>query len=125
MGTKTIERELGAIEQFINTDVTLVYMPDLNLCDFQVKGSKKYIVHFVSSLTFGLEFATIQMGNNVFNIVNNQQTQCYLFEDAQLRQIEMNAQGAEMTASGSTRSPAGTATPCTGPIIIPPTKSTG
>ena len=116
--------KLDVTELFIDKDLTLVYMPDLNLCDFHVKSDKRYLVHFLNPLAFGMEFATIRKGNNVFNLAANEKTECYLFEEAQLKEIvsrsEPSAAVPMMVYKGPETS---TPTPCTGPIIIPPTKS--
>jgi hypothetical protein len=117
------KRELHVTEVFINEDVTLAYMPDLNLCDFYVKGHTRYVVHFLDPRVFGEEFATIHKGNNLFNVTNSEQTQCYLFDEAQLKNIVKGVEGpqtVEMMPMAATHT--GTVSPCTGPIIIPPGK---
>lgn len=116
------KRELRVTEVFINEDVTLIYMPDLTLCDLHVKGNKGYVVHFVKPGVFGQEFATIWPGNNLFTIkMKNETTDAYFFDDAQLRKIVKEMEGkkpGQKTAMGVV--PTGTVSPCTGPIIIPP-----
>jgi len=117
----TIEqRELQVTETFINQDITLVSMPGLDMCDFYVEGDKGYIVHFLNPDVFGQEFATISKGNNLFTVVNRVETECYLFEGVQLRDIVAGVEGSPMKKSA--RKPSGTVSPCTGPIIIPPNK---
>jgi hypothetical protein len=118
------KRELHVTEVFINTHVTLVYMPDLDLCDFFVRDHTRYVVHFLDPKVFGVEFATLHQGNNLFNVCHNGQTQCYLFDESQMKSIVQHVEGqptAEMMPMALTRT--GTVSPCTGPIIIPPTKA--
>lgn len=124
MNIKTIERrELDVTELFINDDVTLVYMPDLSLCDFHVKGDKYYMVHFLNTNTFGMEFATIKKGNNIFNFVTNEQTECYLFQNTDVSMIvKALEQGGKKGKKALIAAPKASASPCTGPIVIPPTR---
>jgi hypothetical protein len=118
--------ELHVTEVLVNEDVTLVYMPGLNLCDFYVKGNNRYVVHFVDPKVFGQEFATIRQGNNVFNVANSGQTQWFLFEEAQLRNIVKGVEDQQtVRMMSSTAMPPGTVSPCTGPIVIPPRYSGG
>jgi hypothetical protein len=116
------KRELHVTEIFINEDVTLVYMPDVTLCDLHVKGNKRYVVHFLKPDVFGQEFATIWPGNNLFTIkMKNETTDSYFFDDAQLRSVVKRAEGQEPAQMMPLAAlPTGMAAPCTGPIIIPP-----
>jgi hypothetical protein len=117
----TIEkRELHVTEIFINQDVTFVYMPDLNMGDFHVKGDKRYVVHFRNPNVFGKEFAAIGKGNNLFTVANGEQTECCLFDDTQLRNIVAGAEDSHKKSSALKQIE--TVSPCTRPIIIPPTK---
>lgn len=121
----TIEkRKVHGTELKMNEDVTLVHMPDLDMCDLRVEGDKHYIVHFLHPQVFGQEFAAIRKGNNLFAMANHEQTDCYLFDDAQLRNIVAGAEDSHAKKLSGRRQP-GTPSACTGPILIPPTRSGG
>ncbi len=112
------------IEKLIEPNLTLIYMPDLNLCDFHLKAKKSYLVHFMNPIAFGMEFAIIREGNNVFNLVPGETTECYLFEETRLNQIVNNSEGPGVVSMMAYKEQeAGTLKPCTGPIVIPPTKT--
>ena len=102
------KREVHLTEIPINQHVTLVQMPDLVTFDLHVEGDNHYVVHFVNPNAFGQEFATIRKGYNLFTQISHDATQCFLFDDVQLRNIL-----------------AGVAYPRTGPIIIPPKSQSG
>ena len=109
MLTTTLEkREIRLTEMLLNNDVTLVQMPDMVTFDFHVTGENNYFVHFLDPNVFGQEFATLYKGYNLFTVKSNQWTECYLFEEAQLRNVLSKAVYP------------GTEYPRTGPIVIPP-----
>jgi hypothetical protein len=82
------------------------------------------MVHFLDADVFGQEFATICNGNNLFTMANDKHTDCYLFDDTQLRNVVKGAE--DQQPDGVLAAPMrrdGMPSPCTGPIVIPPIKS--
>ncbi|MBZ5655734.1 MAG: hypothetical protein LAO56_10715 [Acidobacteriia bacterium] len=117
------KRELHVIEMFINDDVTFVYMPDLNMADFHVKGDKRYVLHFREADVFGKEFAVIANGNNLFTVAEGKQTECNWFDEAELRGIVASAEASHKKSCATKKGDA--VSPYTRPIIIPPARNTG
>ena len=109
-------------EIFINQDVTLVYMPDLKMCDLHVKGDQPYVVHFLKPDVFGQEFATLRKGNNLFTVANDGQTESYFFDEDQLRDIvaEVEDQPTQKRMMSAVKVQGAKPFTRTGPILIPP-----
>jgi hypothetical protein len=101
----TIERcEVQLPEIHIRPHVTLVQMPDMITFDLHVYGDAQYLVHFLNPHVFGMEFAIIRKGYNLFTqVAIEQETKCRFYDDVRLRHL--------MAAAP---------TPKTPPIIIPP-----
>jgi hypothetical protein len=124
MATTALEKRAVHLTEIpLNQYATLVQMPDLVTFDFHVEGDHHYVVHFLTPDVFGQEFVTIRKGYNLFTKINCGPTDCYLFDDAQLRTI---LTGVEHPAAERLMSLACTQgvrpSVCTGPIIIPPTR---
>jgi len=105
----------------INDDVTFVYMPDLKTGDFYVKGEKRYVLHFQTPNVFGKEFAVVGKGNNLVTVADDGQTECYWFDEAQLRDIVAGDEASPKKSSA--RKQAGTVSPYPRPIKIPPVRN--
>ena len=126
MDTPTMleRREVHMTEITINQYVTLVQMPDLHTFDLHVEGDRHYVVHFLNPEYFGKEFATIGEGYNLFTRSKGNETECYLFDDTQLRDMVAGVESPQVgRIVAEAQPPSGRAFPCTGPIIIPPRHS--
>lgn len=121
------------MEQKINADLTLT--PDPPNFHIQLKSDKHYVVHFVNPKAFGDEFVMLHKGDNNFTRRKDEETNCYFFDDDQLRRIMTGIEPKPKTKTkaktetkpdeqirAEAKQPAGTVSPCTGPIIIPPRK---
>lgn len=72
----------------LHMHVTLLEMPDEKTFALYVDDDKQYFVHFVNQDVFGVEFAILQPGYNLFTMVAvDEQTPCHVYTEAQLRSI--------------------------------------
>lgn len=104
----TMERHAVQLtELHFHPHVTLVQMPDMVTFDLHVYGDAQYLVHFVNPRVFGVEFAIIRKGYNLFTqVAIEEETKCRFYDDVKLRHL--------MAAAPTPRTP---------PIIIPPRPS--
>lgn len=88
--------------QRITDHLRLYYLPD-EACDFVVDGAHAYLVEFENPEVFGIRFAMLQPGNNVFVPLTDAATGARFYPEVQLSK-ELHGKNVE-----------------TGPIVIPPT----
>lgn len=112
----TIERHAVQLtELHVHPQVTLVQMPDMVTFDLHVYGDAQYLVHFVNPNVFGMEFAVIRKGYNLFTQIKiGEETACYLFDKLELKSQPFVTELKCLMLAAS---------PCTPPIIIPPRPS--
>ena len=112
------------LEKQINQDLKLIEMSDPTKFRIHVEGDKHYFVHFLNPRVFGKEFVNLHKGDNNFKMIKHEATTCYFFEDTQLRNIETGEEPEQTGRMMAMAQPSsGRASPCTGPIIIPPRHS--
>jgi hypothetical protein len=85
----------------ITNDLYVFRLPD-GAIDFVVEGSENYVVQFKESKVFGSLIATLTKGNNVFPILQDLQTELYVFTEKAVDRLLL---GEEVK---------------TGPIVVPP-----
>jgi hypothetical protein len=82
-------------------DLLLFRLPD-GAADFLVESSATYLVLFENHKVFGMSFAVLRKGHNVFKVVDGKETDAYVFNESTVVKL-LNPDQA-----------------MTGPIVVPP-----
>jgi hypothetical protein len=77
----TIELKLKGQE--ITADLRIIELPG-GVCDFIVDGPDRYIALFAAPSVFGVAFATLKQGSNLFARLNNDGTEAYVISEGAL-----------------------------------------
>jgi hypothetical protein len=75
--------ELTLKGQEITADLRIIELPG-GVCDFIVDGPDRYIALFAAPSVFGVAFATLKQGSNLFARLNNDGTEAYAISEPAL-----------------------------------------